>query len=85
MKTLMMTALMALGVAAPALADSVAEDVAKHDFKTSFVTDPTLGKTSPAEINGVNGAGSGDVISTQNMDELRSLGADGPAEIAALR
>lgn len=85
MKTLMMTAAIALGFAVPAFAESAAENVAKHDFKTSFVTDRTLGKTSPAEIYGQNHAENSDVISTQNMNELRVLGADGPAEIAAAK
>jgi len=85
MKTLMMTAAIALGFAVPAFADSAAEDVAKHDFDTSFVTDRTLGKTSPAEIHGLKGVENGDVISTQNMYALRILGADSPAEIAAAK
>lgn len=82
MKTLTLISTLVI-VSAPAFADSPAEMAAQHDFATSVVTDGTLGKSSPAEINGFVGTNGGDVISTQNMDMLRLLGADSPAEIAS--
>ena len=71
--------------AAPAFADvtSPAEAAANHDFETSFMTSADLGKTSPAEIAG-NDSVSSDVISTQNIETLRTLGVTSPAELAAL-
>jgi len=71
--------------AAPAFADvtSPAEAAANHDFETSFMTSADLGKTSPAEIAGNDFVRSDDVISTQNIAVLSTLGVTSPAELAA--
>jgi len=85
MKNLTLVCTILAVAAVPAYAENPAELAAKHDFYTSFVTDPALGKTSPAEINAVASAESGDFISAQNANDLRLFGVNSPAEIAARR
>lgn len=92
MKRFALVSALILGAAAPAFAADVtlgatspAEIAAQHDFDSSFRTSSDLGKTSAAEIVGNDYAKSGDVISTQSFEKLRTLGVTSPAELAALK